>query len=212
MPFIQPYVSPSLKEEITRAREMHRFIQTQIPDQLSDEHRLVGLLFSLVMEHHGAILLLLETGHFDGSAFALVRPLIDAAYRAHWICVCARPEIVERIRNGENVYPGLPQMADGIEAKLDAGGFFAAIKPFINTLHGYTHGGLEQLTRRLDAVGNISPNYSDEEKAAAISSTTAHVSALAIAWCLLVTGKEFSDEPRSAAISAHFRERFPLAS
>jgi hypothetical protein len=43
-------------------------------------------------------------------------------------------------------------------------GFFAAIAPHIAALHGYTHGGLEQLGRRFDAVGNVRPTYADGAK------------------------------------------------
>ena len=129
---------------------MHNFILRTIPDKFlsdTDEKILVAAFFSLSLEHHGAILHLIREGQFDGSAFALVRPLIDAAYRAHWIYACAKPEIVLRIKKGEDVYPGLPNMASEIEKRSDAGGIFATIGPYLRALHGYTHGGLEQLGR-----------------------------------------------------------------
>jgi hypothetical protein len=81
-------VSEALKSELHRAMEMNTFVVRNVPDSFkgdTDEKILVGGYFSLILEHHGAILYLLQSGQFDGSALALVRPLIDAAYRAHWV-------------------------------------------------------------------------------------------------------------------------------
>ena len=118
MPIIRPHVSEDVLHTIEEAEKMYSFILATVPDGFvgnTDEILLVAALFSLVMEHHGAILYLLKSGQFDGSAFALVRPLIDSAYRAHWIYACAKPEIVLRIKNGENVYPGLVNMANEVK-------------------------------------------------------------------------------------------------
>jgi hypothetical protein len=141
-----------------------------------------------------------------------VRPLIDAAYRAHWIYSCATPDIVARIKNGENVYPGLINMATEIEKKIDADGMFASVAPYINALHGYTHGGLEQLGRRFDATGiAVKPNYSDGEKLEVVKATTAHLTALAVAWCQIVSTKPPNQEPLSKKISDHYVAEYPLA-
>jgi hypothetical protein len=110
MPIIQPPpVSKQLQDEIHKAELMHDFITATMPDKFvgdTDQKILVAAIFSLTSEHHGAILHLLKSGRFDGSALALVRPLIDGAYRAHWIYSCAKPDVVVRIKNGENVYDG----------------------------------------------------------------------------------------------------------
>ena len=162
----------------------------------------------LVLEHQGAILYLLETGQFDGSALALVRPLIDAAYRAHWAYSSASPENIAKLRAGEKCDPGLINMAEAVERKIDAGGFFLTITPYINALHGYTHGGLEQLGRRFDADGNIRPTYTDGEKTEAIRATTAHLVALAIAWCQIASGDNTVDNPSAKAISDFYSRRY----
>src|SRR6185312_11121226 len=152
MPIIPPPpVSKQLQDGIHKAELMHNLIQETIPDKFvgdTDQKIIVAAFFSLVSEHHGAILNLLKAARFDGSALALVRPLIDGAYRAHWIYSCASPDSVTRVKNGENVYPRFTNMADEIEQKVDTDGMFASIKPYINALHGYTHGGLEQLSHR----------------------------------------------------------------
>jgi hypothetical protein len=209
MPVIQPPpVSKQLQDEIRKAELMHNFISGTVPDKFigdTDQKLLVAAIYSLTSELHAAILYLLKAGRYDGSALALVRPLIDGAYRAHWIHSCAKPDIVVRIKNGENVYPGLINMAEEIEKKVDVDGMFAAIKPYINALHGYTHGGLEQLGRRFDSTGTaVQPNYSDGEKLEVVKATTAHLTALAIAWCQIVSTDPPYKEPLSKQISDHY--------
>lgn len=204
-------VSPELTAELNRSAEMHMFIVRNVPDSFvgdTDEKLLTGALFSLVLEHHGAILHLLGTGQFDGSALALVRPLIDAAYRAHWIYSSASPENIAKLRAGEKCDPGLINMAEAVEKKIGADGFFVAIGPYITALHGYTHGGLEQLGRRFDANENIKPNYGDGEKVEAIRATTAHLAALAIAWSQIASGDNTIDNPNATAISQYYSERY----
>lgn len=108
-------ISDALKAEIARSIEMHTFVVRNVPDSFTgdtDEKILVGSYFSLVLEHHGAILHLFRTGQFDGSALALVRPLIDAAYRAHWVYSSASSENITKLRNGEKCDLGLVNMAD----------------------------------------------------------------------------------------------------
>jgi hypothetical protein len=217
MPIIEPpAVSKQLQDEIDKAEKMHGFIMTTIPDKFvgdpEEKLPLVAAIFSLIAEHHGAVLYLLKSGRFDGSALALVRPMIDGAYRAHWIYSCAKPEIIARIRKGENVYPGLINMATEIEKKLDTDGLFVSVAPYINGLHGYTHGGLEQLGRRFDSTGTeVRPNYSDGEKLEVVKATTAHLTALAIAWCQLVSTERPEKEPLSKKISDHYVDQYEKA-
>ena len=109
-------------------------------------------------------------------------------------------------------YPGLINMATEVEKKSDAGGIFAAIAPHIHGLHGYTHGGIEQLGRRFDAAGDVRPNYADAEKLEAIRATTGYITALAIAWCQLISTDDPDKEPHSKAISDHYIELYQAPS
>ena len=47
--------------------------------------RLLAAFLSTALEHANSILLLLETGRNTGSAFALVRTLVETAYRGQCI-------------------------------------------------------------------------------------------------------------------------------
>jgi len=202
-------VTETVLNGIRRAEGMRNFILQTIPDKIivdTEEKVLIVALFSLVLEHHGAVLHLLKAGRFDGSALALVRPLIEASYRGHWIYCCATPEAIKQISVGKDAYPKLPRMASDVEKKLGTGGYFAAIVPHLRTLHGYTHGGMEQLARRYDApLGNVRPTYPDEIKAENIRVTTAHLTALAIAYCQLISQeKSAGADPLAKAISEFY--------
>jgi hypothetical protein len=208
---LKPHVSGEVLQAILRAEAMHGVIQVTAPDRFildNDEKILVVGLYSLVAEHHSAILYLLRGGGYGGSALALVRPLIDAAYRAHWIYSCAKPEIVERIKAGEDCYPGLINMAEAVEKKIDSDGFFTSVSPYIKALHGFTHGGIEQLGRRFDDSGNVSATYTDGELQEVISVTTAHLTALTVAWCQLISDSPRDQEPISTLISDKYSELY----
>ena len=57
-------------------------------------------LVDLVPEHFGAIILLVERRQFFGSAFALLRPLIETYLRAVWIQSIASEEELSMIGQG----------------------------------------------------------------------------------------------------------------
>lgn len=212
MPVFQPTVSKELHTQIDRAEKMHNFVLANIPDRLvldTDEKTVLVALFSLTLEHHGAILHLLKSGRFDGSAMALTRPLIDCVYRALWLHRSGKPEHLASVRAGGSPYPGLPNMADSIDKGLPAtDGLFQALKPFITALHGYTHGGLEQLGRRFDVEGNVRATYTDGERLEVVNATTAYLVMFAVAWCQIYAGGDPVSEPRSAAIMQHYSETY----
>jgi hypothetical protein len=212
MPTYEVKVEKDVLDRIAVAEAVHNFVLQAVPQRFktdTDEKTIIVALFSLVVEHHGAILTLLKMGRFDGSAFALVRPLIDAVYRAFWVHFCAKPEHLVAIRNGDCPYPGLPNMADEVEKHMNyTGGLFTALKPHVKALHGYTHGGLEQLGRRFDSSGNVRPSYATGEKLEVVNSTTSYLVMLAVAWCQIVDGGPPEQEKHSAAIMERYNGLF----
>jgi len=212
MPTYSPEVSKEIVERIGVAETMHNFVLATVPDKLildTDQKVIIVALLSLTIEHHGAILHLLRSGRFDGSAFALTRPLVDAVYRAFWVQFCATPKHLEAIRKGDFQYPPLPNMADEVEKHMGyTGGLFTIVKPFVIALHGYTHGGLEQLGRRFDDQGNVRAAYDDGAKIEVVNATTSYLVMLAVAWCQIVAGGQPEKEPMSAAIMTRYSELF----
>jgi hypothetical protein len=214
MPVYEPIVSKELLTQIDCAEKLHNFVLSNVPDRLlldTDEKTVLVALFSLAIEHHGAILHLLKSGRFDGSAMALTRPLIDCVYRALWLHSSGKPDHFASVRVGGSPYPGLPNMADAIDKTLPAtDGIFQVLKPFITALHGHTHGGLEQLGRRFDGEGNVRATYTDGERIEVDSATTAYLVMFAVAWCQIYAGGDPKSEPRSAAIMRHHGEAYGI--
>jgi hypothetical protein len=100
-------------------------------------------------------------------------------------------------------------MADEVEKHMNyTGGLFTALKPHVKALHGYTHGGLEQLGRRFDSSGNVRPSYATGEKLEVVNSTTSYLVMLAVAWCQIVDGGPPEQEKHSAAIMERYNELF----
>ncbi len=212
MPIYIPHVSEGIRRHISMAEELHHFVEANRPEELvpdSDKKLIFFALYSLAVEHHRAILHLLKAGMFDGSALALTRPLVEAVHRAMWIQYCGKPEDVEAIRDGKERYPKFPDMVDAIEkATPSSDGLFMILKPFINSLHGYTHGGLEQLGRRFDKEGNVRATYPDDLKREVINATTSYLVMLAVALCQIATEADPVQEPRSAAIIRKYNVTF----
>ena len=216
-----PIASTAVKAEAERAALMNSFIAATLPSSFTEDedHMLstVGLHLSIVHEHQGAIAYLVANGQFDGSALALLRPLAEAAARAHWLYACGKKNDIARvragkklkmIRQGKKVDLTFKEMAEQAENQLRTGGLISSVVPFIPTLHELTHGGLAQLIRNVDAEGNIRPNYSEDDRIKALGSATAQLTVLAIAYCQLVaSGKP---ETASRLICDRFVSLYPL--
>ena len=124
-----------------------------------DISNLLAAYTDIALEHHESIHLLISRKLY-GSSFALVRPLFDTFYRAHWVCGCATKEQIHEICNNDNFkFPH--DMEQSIDEKYASGTFFSSIKGNSwSSMCSYTHTGLLQIGRRF--TGNtIKPNYSN---------------------------------------------------
>ena len=127
------------------------------------------LYWSLVFEHHQVILLLLHH-KLPGPAFALMRPIVEAFLRLHFVMHGSEAQLAA-IKNGTyttdftSVGEQIDELA-GIAPLL--GPFF---KKNAKILHGFTHGGVEQLRRRSKGI-DIIANYPDDEVRDVIKFTT----------------------------------------
>ncbi len=204
----EPVLSPELVRIIDRAHALHDFVINELPEDFADTDKniLTVGLYSLAEEHHRAILFLLGTGRFDGSAFALARPLIDAAFRAHWVYSCAEPEDVKKIVEGKDCYPKLEDLANQAGKRLSQPEMLDSLKPYIRSLHGFTHGGVEQLHFRFDKDGNVRPSYTDSDRAGLISLATLHFIGISIAWSQLALGPNQNSMIAAEAINAKYLE------
>jgi hypothetical protein len=131
----------------------------------NDRSELVYACVDIALEHQKAIVCLVKNNMF-GSASALVRPVYETLLRALWINGCAGELEIKGLRSDPGFqFPGrsgmLKQIAEAYRTDL----FSKLINEEIwQAMCGYTHSGLQQLSRRFSADGSfITPNYSEGE-------------------------------------------------
>ncbi len=92
------------------------------------------LLYDLATEHHGALLILTNTGTHFGSALALLRPLWEVSLRGVWVARCAWDEQLDGISKHLKRFPGLAAIAREVQESLAAlgpglGSFYTLSRP-----------------------------------------------------------------------------------
>jgi hypothetical protein len=210
MAIIEPYLSSELEAELQRAGTFHEFVMKTFPSTFTaatDRVTMLAVKTHLADDLYGSILYLLRAGRpYDGGAFALLRPLLEVSVEAQWQFFCASDETFRRAYAGEDVDPGLPNMMCEVD-RISGGSVFAALRANVKTLHGFTHGGSEQLGRRFDSEGNLRANYSDEDKFEAIRVGTETYARLSSIFCQAASGVSEKDG-RSEAIEAKYAELY----
>jgi hypothetical protein len=128
-------------------------------DYPTDEKSQILLAYhSIMAEHHSAIFLLIQND-LCGSAFALVRPVYELLYRAHWLVACANDKHITGIFDGKDVFPKMPDLVIDIDRAYQSDGFWGTIKEAVwSPMNDYTHSGIRQIGRRF--TGNeVMQNY-----------------------------------------------------
>jgi hypothetical protein len=114
----------------------------------SDRNRVAVSLFHLCIEHHQGIHTLVDHGVI-GSAFALVRPQLEAYVRGAWFAVCATDVDVARFLRDEGP-PRIGILIENLEEKeaYKSGSLRRMKAELWDTLCGLTHGGYIQVLAR----------------------------------------------------------------
>lgn len=125
--------------------------------------RVPGVLLDLCIEHQVGIAHLV-TGRMNGSAFALVRPQFEALVRALWLCLCASAKEIQSFIHADELPLNFGQLVEAIEkhGDFDSKVLSGIKKEGWKAMHGYTHGGVHQIARRVKEK-SIEPNYEPEE-------------------------------------------------
>jgi Family of unknown function (DUF6988) len=117
---------------------------------------------AIALEHHEAISLLIKDKLF-GSAFALVRPVVEAMLRALWLNALATPSQIERASRDKDIFPCMSQMLAEIDQTYGTGSLFQTFKGSNwRAMCSYAHSGARQIARRF-TNGDVKPSYSDVE-------------------------------------------------
>ncbi|HEY2120830.1 MAG TPA: hypothetical protein VGH37_16695 [Candidatus Acidoferrum sp.] len=130
----------------------------ECPDD--ERHVLVIAYWSLLFDFHKAILNLVHKKLY-GSAFALIRPSLEALVRAH-LAVKGTSEDVAALRSDE-YKTNFGTIGPWIDKEFGTEDLFTNL--FIRgkvALHSYTHAGTAQLSRRFDGH-NLEQSYKEGE-------------------------------------------------
>jgi len=163
------------ENEMRRAKQMHQFIADQLAGKYpSDDRRaLFASFLSLAQSHHQAIIVLCSHEQLIGSAYALLRPLVEVANRGLFACFLATPEQIETIKRGGSPYGEFNQLATKLDDVFNTEGLFTGhAGEAWKTMCGLTHGGLEQLNRRVGENGEIGCHFEQEDVQRLLASST----------------------------------------
>jgi Family of unknown function (DUF6988) len=171
----------------------------------------------LALDHHEAIWLLRKS-NLTGSAFALVRPVLDILFRALWINAVANEQQVEQASRDELSFPPMHEMRDDIKQRYSDKScpeqaelfeiLLQRLKDAWKTTSSYTHPGGQQLTRRF-TFNEVKPNYGHDEIASALNLATFALLLLMRMFWMSVSAQNEADEISEvlAKYSAEFSER-----
>jgi hypothetical protein len=154
---------------------MHQFVADQLAGKYpSDDRRAIFASFlSLAQSHHEAIMVLCCHDQLIGSAYALLRPLVEVTNRGLFAGFLATPEEIEKIKRGGNPYGEFNQLTTKLDDVFNTEGLFAGhAGEAWKILCGLTHGGLEQLNRRMGDNGEIGCYFEQEDVRRLLASST----------------------------------------
>jgi hypothetical protein len=169
----KPAVAVNIPQELALARKLGDQLaelvvqREECPDD--DRNILLMAFWALIFDFHKGILTEIESQRC-GSAFALVRPCIEALVRAH-VAVKGSDEDLKKLRD-DTYQTDFDKIGQWMDKE------FATEKLFTNfiggaqaALHSFTHAGLSQIGRRFDGH-NLKPSYDHGEILEVIRSTT----------------------------------------
>lgn len=159
-------MDPQTEFQLSRAQEMHQFIADQIAGKYPNDDRctLFASFLSLAQSHHEAIMVLCCHDRLIGSAYALFRPLVEVTNRGLFVAFLATPEEIEQIKRGERPYGNVNVLASKLDGIFKTEGLFAGhAGEAWGVMCELTHGGLEQLNRRVGENGEIGCHFDPED-------------------------------------------------
>lgn len=143
---------------------MHTATQLLAEHEFPTDPRTLTVIgfISVLVEHQESILLLIVHGN-PGSASALVRPVVEGAFRALWINRPATDDEVMRFNDKDALNLKFADVASALDNAYGGCGMFQSFKTRTwGPLNSFTHGGMHQIRRRF-ANGDLANDYSEED-------------------------------------------------
>ena len=117
---------------------------------------------SVLIELQESILLLVLYDK-PGSAAALLRTVVESAYRALWVNLPASDAEIEKFNQKDKIDLGFGEIAEAVDDAYSTADFFRGFKDRAwKHLNSYTHVGMHQIGRRF-VKHEVANNYSEEE-------------------------------------------------
>ncbi len=154
----------SLEEELNKAQHTIEEVK-----KLLNGLTLSGEDWSIVVagmihqgiEHHDSILVLIRS-KLTGSAFALVRSVVEILLRGAWFTCCATKEQVTKFLDQDKIDPTFGEMSNAIDKSQGTEFFHDFKERSWKMLNSYTHTGILQLGRRWTG-DQLAASYRDGE-------------------------------------------------
>jgi len=128
--------------------------------------------WALLFDFHKAILSLIPNG-LCGSAFALVRPALEALVRAHLAVKGSAADITSLQQ--DKYRTNFATIGAWIDSEFGTGNLFANFLSHArDALHSFTHAGISQLGRRFEGH-DLKPTYDEGEIIEVVRVTTSAV-------------------------------------
>lgn len=154
----------SVEEELQKAQHTLEEVKKLLNGlKLSGEDWSIGVagMIHQGIEHHDSILLLIRS-KLTGSAFALVRSVVEILVRGAWFTCCATQEQITKFIQQDTIDPTFGQMSDAVDQSQGIEFFHDFKDRSWKTLNSYTHTGILQLGRRWTG-DKLAASYRDGE-------------------------------------------------
>lgn len=195
-----------LKEHLIRCEKA---IQSAKPilakHSFPDDQRTATVIgfISVLVEHQESVLLLVMHDKV-GSASALIRPIVEGAYRAMWVNLPAADEELKKFNEKDKIDLEFGEIATALDNAYDMGDFFRDFKMRAwKHLNSYTHGGMHQIGRRF-IKHEVVNNYSEVE-IYEMTTTATTIVLIAISFFLKRHGHQGSGNEIQASITTYGR-------
>jgi hypothetical protein len=158
-------MTESLKEHLARCEKALQSAKPILAKHSfpTDRRTLTVIGFISVLVEHQESILLLVMHNKPGSATALVRPVVEGAFRALWINAAATDYEVTKFNKKDKIDVAFGEIATALDNEYDMGDFYQDLKTRSwKHLNSYTHGGMHQIGRRF-VNGEVANNFSEKE-------------------------------------------------
>lgn len=131
--------------------------------------QLVFSQYLLCRQHNSAIMLLFAHGALDGSARALLRPVMESSLRCEWLMLIATGKQLKRIAEHDDyAWRSLEKMAKSLDCLQKEDFRVHAVETDTTHIHSFTHGGSQAVARNISPTGIVGLVPNPAEAAAVI--------------------------------------------